>query len=307
MAANTAPPADRLLAAWPPASFFMVSAVFHYLGPSLAVLLFARVSVLGVAWLRIASAAVIFAAWRRPWRCWPLMTSAQRRVLIILGLVLAAMNSVFYLAVDRLPLSTVGAIEFLGTVALATAGARTRRNLAALALAVGGVAALTDIRLTGQPAGFAFAFANCGLFLLYVVLGHRIASSGPAASPAAASPAASTPAVSGIDQLALAMLIAAVAATPAGLGGAWPAFTHPAWLLWGLGVGVCSSVIPYVTDQLAMARLRRATFALMLALLPATATAVGLIVLGQVPAVADLAGVGLVIAGIALHREGRTA
>jgi inner membrane transporter RhtA len=310
MASHTAQRAGRALAGLPPASFFLVSALFHYLGPSLAVLLFARVSVLGVAWLRIASAALVFAAWRRPWRCWRRMTGSQQRVLIGLGLVLAAMNSLFYLAVDRLPLSTVGAIEFLGTVILATAGARTRRNLAALALAVGGVAALTDIRLAGQPAGFAFAFANCALFMLYVVLGHRIAN-GDAPDPGtppglATPPGPATPPVSGIDQLGLAMLIAAAAATPAGIGGAWPAFTHPAWLLWGLGVGVCSSVIPYVTDQLAMARLRRATFALMLALLPAAAIVVGLVVLGQVPTVTDLAGIGLVIAGIALHRDGRT-
>src|SRR5579862_9300458 len=57
-------PLDRI----PPQSFFLVSAVFHYLGPSLAVLLFARLDVLGVAWLRIASAAVVLALWRRPWR-----------------------------------------------------------------------------------------------------------------------------------------------------------------------------------------------------------------------------------------------
>jgi drug/metabolite transporter (DMT)-like permease len=77
---------------------------------------------------------------------------------------------------------------------------------------------------------------------------------------------------------------------------------HPAWLFWGIGVGVCSSVIPYVTDQLAMARLPRATFSLMLALLPAAATVIGLIVLAQVPTARDLAGIGLVILGVALHR-----
>ena len=99
------------------------------------------------------------------------------------------------------------------------------------------------------------------------------------------------------------MLIAAAAATPFGLVPAAPAFTHPAWLAWGIGVGVCSSVIPYVTDQLAMARLPRATFSLMLALLPATATVIGLIVLGQVPTLRDLAGIGLVILGVALHRD----
>ena len=75
------------------------------------------------------------------------------------------------------------------------------------------------------------------------------------------------------------------------------------WLLWGIGVGLCSSVIPYVTDQLAMARLPRATFALMLALLPAAATVIGLVVLAQVPTVADLIGIALVILGVALHQE----
>jgi hypothetical protein len=126
--------------ALPPSSFFLTSAVFHYLGPSLAVLLFDHVDVLGVAWLRIASAAVVFALWRRPWRVLRRATPDQRRVLVALGAVLAAMNSLFYLAVDRLPLATVGAVEFLGTIVLAAAGARTRRNLLALALAVGGVA-----------------------------------------------------------------------------------------------------------------------------------------------------------------------
>ena len=73
----------------------------------------------------------------------------------------------------------------------------------------------------------------------------------------------------------------------------------------GHRVGLCSSVIPYVTDQLAMARLPRATFALMLAILPATATVIGLVVLGQVPTVQDLVGIALVILGVALHQERR--
>src|SRR5215472_7359285 len=149
---------DRL-AGVPAPCFFLVSAVFHYLGPSFAVLLFAHVDVLGVAWLRIASAAVVFGIWRRPWRM--LRDSENRNTLIALGVVLAAMNSLFYLAIDRLPLSTVGAIEFLGTVVLAAAGTRTRRNAAALALAIAGVFVLTDLRLVGEPLGFAFAFANC--------------------------------------------------------------------------------------------------------------------------------------------------
>ena len=291
--------AGRRIAALPPASFFVISAIFHYLGPSFAVLLFAHVSVLGVAWLRIASAALVFAVWRRPWRLLQRLTRRQRWVLLALGVVLAAMNSLFYLAIDRLPLSTVGAIEFLGIVILAAVGTRTRRNVLALVLAVGGVAALTNIRIVNEPLGFVFAFANCALFMLYVILGHKIANS----KITNTSDDAERMALSGIDQLGAAMIIAALVATPFGIGGALPAFVHPSWLLWGIAVGLCSSVIPYVADQLAMARLPRATFALMLALLPATATVIGLVVLGQVPTLQDLLGIALVIVGVALHQD----
>jgi inner membrane transporter RhtA len=284
------PPYGRL-SRLPPQSFFLVSAAFHYLGPSLAVLLFARVGVLGVAWLRIASAAAVFAIWRRPWRLIPKMSPDGRRTLVALGVVLAVMNSAFYLAVDRLPLSTVSAIEFGGTVILAAAGARTRRNAGSLVLTAAGVATITAIRLAGHPLGFVFAFANCALFMLYVVLGHRIANAG---QPSA-----------GVDMLGAAMLIAAVTAAPWGLSGALPAFRHPVLLLAGVGVGVCSSVIPYVCDQLAMARLPRATFSLMLALLPVFAVAIGAIVLRQLPTPQDIAGIVLVVAGLVLHQETR--
>src|SRR5437763_1021660 len=128
----------------PPHLYFVVSAVFHYLGPAFAVLLFARVDVLGVAWLRIASAAVIFAAWRRPWRAYAQLDTSARTTLLLWGLVLAVMNCCFYEAIARLPLGTVAAIEFLPVIALAALGARTIPNAAALALAValviGGVA-----------------------------------------------------------------------------------------------------------------------------------------------------------------------
>ncbi len=286
----------------PPTSFFLTSAVFHYLGPSLAVLLFVHIHALGVAWLRIAAAAVFFAVWRRPWRIWTAALPAQRWVFLGLGAVLTAMNSLFYLAVARLPLSTVGAIEFLGTVILAAVGARTPRNLLALVLAIGGVVVLTDVRITGQPLGFVFAFANCIGFMLYVMLGHRIANTGAAGENTGQG---SSP-MSGIDQLGLSMIIAGIVATPIGIAQAAPAFTHPFWLAWGIGVGLCSSVVPYVTDQLAMARLKRSTFALMLAILPAAATAIGFVVLAQAPTLQDLAGIALVIIGVGLHREKHT-
>ena len=272
----------------PPHLFFLISAVFHYLGPAFAVLLFAHVPPLGVAWLRIASAAAVFALWRRPWRYFRAQGRAARRTVLMLGVVLALMNACFYLAIDRLPLATVGAIEFLGPIGLAAVGMRTARNLAALALAAAGVYVLTDVRIAGEPLGYVFAFANCALFVLYVVLGHRIAAEGGA---------------KGIDRLGAAMLVAMIAAVPIGIGDAVPAFRDPILLAAGVGVGISSSVIPYVCDQLAMARLRRATFALLLSLLPATATVIGVLVLRQVPSAAELAGVGLVIAGVAIHRE----
>lgn len=279
----------------PATSYFMISAVFHYLGPSLAVLLFARMDVLGVVWFRIATAAVVFAAWRRPWRLLRALSVPQGFTLLALGALLAGMNVAFYLAIDRLPLSTVSAIEFLGTVIVATVGIRTKRNAAALAITVGGVAALSDVVLVVHPLGLLLAFANCAGFMAYVMVGHRIANTTLADRARRGS-------MDGIDQLGAAMIIAAVVVTPIGLGAAMHAFSHPVLVLAGVGVGVCSSVIPYVTDQLAMARLPRATFALMLALLPACATVIGLLVLGQVPTLLDLVGIGLVIAGVALHQ-----
>jgi inner membrane transporter RhtA len=272
----------------PPQAYFLISAVFHYLGPAFAVLLFAHVATLGVAWLRIASAALIFAAWRRPWRAFAGSSWPQRRTLLTLGATLGAMNATFYLAIARLPLGTVGGIEFLGPILLAALGTRTPRNVFALVLAVAGVWLLTDVRLVGEPLGFVFAFANCALFMLYVTLGHRIAQDGGAA---------------GIDRLGAAMLIALLVVSPVGLADAAPTFTQPALLLAGIGVGVCSSVIPYVCDQLALARLPRATFALMLALLPACASVIGVVVLRQIPAPIEVVGVALIIVGVATRRD----
>ena len=272
----------------PPHAFFLVSAVFHYLGPAFAALLFAHVSVLGVAWLRIASAAIVFALWRRPWRIVARQSSAQRTVLLSLGVVLGLMNAFFYQAIARLPLGTVGAIEFVGPILLAACGARTPRNITALALAASGGWILTGVRFSGEPLGFLFAFANCALFMLYIVLGHRIARDGSAA---------------GIDRLGMAMLIALVTVSPIGFTDTISAFRQPHLLLAGVGVGICSSVIPYVCDQLAMARLTRATFALLTALLPASAAVMGGAVLHQTPTIIECIGILLVMSGVALHKE----
>lgn len=271
----------------PPHLWFGVSAVFHYLGPSFAVLLFPAVGVLGIAWMRIASAAAIFALWSNPLKPWRALDARGRWLLVALGASLAVMNSSFYLALERLPMSLVAAIEFVGTIGVALYGLRTKRNLLALALAVLGVFILIDLRWSSDPLGLMWAFLNGALFVVYIVLGHKIAEGGAAG---------------GVERLGAAMALAFLFVMPIGFLQAARAFDRPLLVAAGIGVGLCSSVIPYVCDQLAMSRLPRASFALLLALLPASAAIIAALVLHQIPGLRDLVGIALVMAGVALHR-----
>lgn len=288
--------ATRSAEAMPPHAWFGVSAVFHYLGPSFAVLLFPVVGVPGVAWFRIASATLVFASITRPWHTFGRADWRERILLIALGGTLAVMNSSFYLALDRLPMALVAAIEFVGTIGVALLGLRTVRNWFALALAVLGVALLINVpslMVAGGPAlssdliGLFWAVLNGALFVLYIVLGHRISQGG---------------ASGGVERLGAAMAAAFLFIMPIGFLQALHAFGAPLLVLAGIGVGVCSSVIPYVCDQLAMSRLPRSSFALLLALLPATATVIAVIVLRQIPSAIDVVGVLLVMLGVAVHK-----
>lgn len=288
------PALTRAAEAVPPQAWFGVSALFHYLGPSFAVLLFPAVGVLGVAWMRITSAALIFVVATRPWRVLAAADRRTRLLLLGLGVTLAAMNSAFYLALARLPMSLVATIEFVGVIGVAVWGLRTRRNFAALALAASGALLLTGPRWSDDRIGLAWALLNGALFVAYIVMGHRIANLRAKHDRSGAA--------GGVERLGAAMAIAAVAVTPIGFGEALASFAHPSLVLAGIGVGLCSSVIPYVCDQLAMSRLPRATFALLLALLPAIATLIGAVVLRQVPSVVDLAGIALVMGGVAIHQ-----
>jgi inner membrane transporter RhtA len=273
----------------PGTTYFVGSAVFHYLGPSFAVLLFALVPPVGVAWLRLATAAIVYALWRRPWCHAGRAPRGALACVGALGIVVGVMNPVFYLAIDRLPLGTVAAIEFLPVVVLAAVGARNRRNVTALAVAVGGVALLSEVRIAGEPLGLALAFANAALFALYVVLAHRVSRE---------------PALGGLDGLAAAMIVALAVVTPIGAWSVLPVLDSPAAIGAGIGVGVTSSLIPYVCDQLAMRKMARATYALAVSLLPATATVIGAIVLAQVPSLREALGVVLVVGGVATHDSG---
>jgi inner membrane transporter RhtA len=271
----------------PPQAWFGVSAVFHYLGPSFAVLLFPSVGVLGVAWLRIASAALVFAPLTRPWQVLASSDPTRRRLLIAFGLTLAAMNCCFYLALSRVPISLVAAIEFVGALTVALVGLRTKRNLAALLFALLGVTLLLRLRWSSDPLGLMWAVLNGILFVVYVISGHRLARSGAGA---------------GIASLGAAMLVAFVAVFPIGITEAMVALRHPPLLAAGFGVGVASSVVPYICDQIAMSRLPRSSFALLLSLLPACATIIGAIVLSQIPTGRDLFGIALVMLGVSVHQ-----
>ncbi len=270
-----------------PYTWFGISAVFHYLGPSFAVLLFPAVGVLGVAWFRIASAAIVFAPFTKPWKTFLNEDRNGRFLLIGLGICLAVMNTSFYLALDRLPMSLVAAMEFVGTIGVAFYGFRTKRNFLALAFTIVGVFILIDVKWSTDPLGLFWAALNAALFVGYIILGHKAAENG---------------ASGGVERLGAAMFIAFIILMPIGFVQAAQSFGAIYLVLAGIAVGVCSSVIPYISDQLAMSRLPRASFALLLALLPATATIIAAIVLAQIPTIQDIFGVILVMVGVAIHK-----
>ena len=176
----------------PPHLYFVVSAVFHYLGPAFAVLLFARVDVLGVAWLRIASAALIFAVWRRPWRAFAAQDREGRRLLLAWGAVLAR-DERLLLHRDRPAAARHGRGDRVPAGhRCSPRSARARRATRSRSLlAVPGVYLLTGVQLDVAPLGLALRVRQRRLFALYIVLADRVAK---------------RDAIGGIDGLAASML-----------------------------------------------------------------------------------------------------
>jgi inner membrane transporter RhtA len=268
--------------------FFVVGAVSQYVGAAVGVFLFETTDPAAVAWLRAAAAAVALLAWRRPWR-----TRWTRRSIAAaggFGVVTVAMNVTFFEAIARIPLGTAVAIEFLGPVAVAVLGSRRRRDLVAVLLAVVGVVLVAGVQLGVNLAGVGFALLAAALWAGYVLLGKRVADAG-----------------SGLDSLAVGMTVAAVVlAAPllfAQLTSDASVFADPhVWAL-GAAVGVLSTAVPYGLDQVVLRRMGRARFALLLALLPATAAVVGAVALAQRPTSAEVAGIALVMAALVVSAE----
>ena len=263
----------------------MAGAVSQYLGAAVAVTLFEYLSPAGVALLRVLGAAAIIVvlrrSWRRRWQGPELGRAAA------FGVSLAAMNLCFYLAMDKLPLGNAVAIEFLGPVVVAAAGARTVRSAAALLMAASGVVVLAGVETESTARGVVFALLAGAFWAGYILLGHRVAR-----SPAS------------VDGLGLGMFAGAVAISPFGAADAIRALENPLVLVLAVATGLLSNVIPYRIDQAVMRRIDPHRFALLQALLPVTATLVGLAALAQVPSGQEVFGIGLVILAIAAGRPG---
>ena len=269
---------------------FVIGAVSMYVGAALAVGLFTVLAPAAVAVLRMLGAAAVLLAWRRPsaaaWRGARLLRAAA------FGLATAGMNIAFYEAIARLPLGTAVAVEFCGPVAVAAVASRRPRDIAAVVLAAVGVALIADVRWSGSPSGVLWALAAAALWAAYIVLGKRVAGAG-----------------NGLDDMAVGFAVAAVVLSPLLLlprgAPGLAALADPVVLLLAVGVGVLSSVVPYVLDQLVLRRVGQARFAVLLALLPATATIVGLIALRQVPSPLEGVGIAAVVVAVALRsRDG---
>ncbi|MFJ2299075.1 MULTISPECIES: EamA family transporter [Oerskovia] len=274
----------------PPPALFVVSGLTQYLGAAIAVGLFAVVGAPEVAWLRIVVAALLLLAWRRPWRQrWTWRTLAWAAVF---GVALAAMNVTFYVAIDHLPLGSAVAIEFIGPVAVAAITGRGWRERGGIAVAAVGVVLLAGVTLTSDlphedvVIGLVAIGIAAACWAAYILLGRRVALAG-----------------SGVTSLSVAMTAGALVFAPFLAPSSGAVLEDWQLLLAVVGIAVCSSVVPYVLEQLILRRVSAATFSVLLAMLPATAVVIGAVVLQQFPSWLELVGLLLVSGAIAMTAQ----
>jgi inner membrane transporter RhtA len=208
------------------------------------------------------------------------------------------MNMAFYLAIDHIDLGVAVAIEFLGPIVVAAAGSRRMSDGVAVVSVLVGVVLLSGASFSGAPPGVQFALVAAGLWAGYIVVGKMVSTGNIHTEPAPAGPAWRN----GIDDLAIGLSVAGALCAPVVIG-ITPTISPGelwSWRVWALGVavGVLSSAVPYLFDQIVLARLGRSQFALLLALLPLTATVVGAVALAQVPSWTEMCGMVLVIGSI---------
>ena len=272
----------------PPAWSLAVTAMLSVqLGAAVSVGLLDRLGVAGTAWLRMVVAAGVFLALARPrlWQ-WPLR---DLRAPALLGVVTVGMVLVFQAAIARIPLGTVVAVEFLGPLTVAAVTAGTRRALGWPFLAFGGVLLLTQPwRDAVDPVGVALAAVAGACWGAYIVITQRVGDR-----------------FSGVDGLAVSMPVAALLSAPLGLPALWGRLDLRSLLL-GLLCALLAPVLPWVCELYALRRLSTTAFGTLMALEPAIAVVIGVLLLSQLPDVLQGFGTALVVtAGIAAERTGR--
>ncbi|MFI5486419.1 MULTISPECIES: EamA family transporter [Micromonospora] len=247
-------------------------------GSAVAALLFPRSGVAGAVTLRLTIGAVLLLA-----VCRPRLRGYGRgdwAAAAGFGVALAGMNSLFYQAIERIPLGPAVTLEVLGPLTLSVLAARRLASWCWAGLAAAGVALLGQggfDRL--NPVGAGLALAAGAMWAAYIVFSARVGQRFP-----------------GADGLALALAVAALLTLPAGLLGSGTALLDPTVLALGATVAVLSSVLPYTLELLALRRLPTHTFAVLMSLGPAIAALAGWLVLDQALTVPEVLAIGLVIA-----------
>lgn len=260
------------------AALVLVGLACQEVGASFAVMLFPATGPLGIVMLRLLFSALLLLLIARP-RLRGHTGVAWRSVLVF-GLVLASMNGLFYLALERLPLGVTVTIEVLGplTLSILTASGAARWLWAGLALV--GVVALGAGGWDRLDAlGVVFALGAAVSWAFYILSSAKVGRQFPR-----------------LDGLALAMAFGACLALPFGLWQAGPALLRVDILALGAAVALLSSTIPYALELVALRRLPASAFAIMMSLGPATASIAGFLLLGQHLSWLEIVGIALVIA-----------
>jgi inner membrane transporter RhtA len=272
----------------PPPMMVLLAMISVQFGAATAKSLFAPFGAPGVVFVRTGFAALILWLIARPQV--RQYSRHQWSSAIVLGIVIAMMNLLFYESLVRLPLGVAVTIEFLGPLAVALLGSRKLRDLVWIVLAFGGVLLLAPIGdLTGlDPLGILFACGAATGWAAYILLTSRTSKL-----------------FTGTTGLALAMSAAALVTLPLGVISAGPALLSIPLLLKGVVVAMLSTTIPFSLEFLALKRIPPRTFGILMAAEPAIAVLAGLLLLSEHPTLRALVALVLVSAAtIGVARSG---
>ncbi len=284
MSRGTRNPVTRWLNTAQPEALFVLAAVAQYIGAAIAVVLFDEVEPQTVAWFRVIGAALAVLLVSRGW--WSGWSRPQLLAAALFGVATALMNTFFYLGLDSTDLAKSVTIEFIGPITVAAIATRSARNAVALVSAAAGVVVLGGGEVGDNMAGLVYLLLASAMWAVYIVVGARVARLDR-----------------GVAGLGVGLAIGALAIAPLGAPG-----SGVVWLSWRLLalcllVGVFSNAIAYGIDQFTLRRIPIRRFSVLLALLPVTATAIGLIALDQLPTPVEFAGIALVVAGVFLQER----